>query len=98
LLGGLAGDEILLSIQQVVGDLELLGVVDDSNKLFDFFVGQSAGATIDVNFGLLADNVGKASANTSDSGHGEHDLSLAFNVSIQHTQDVLKLGGHLQTL
>jgi hypothetical protein len=98
LLGGLASDEILLSVQQIVGDLELLGVVDDSHQLLNLFVGEGTSSALDVNFGLLADDVGETSANTSDSGHGEHHLSLAFDVSVQHTKNVLKLGGHLETL
>ncbi len=97
-LSGLAGNNVLLSVEEVVRDLELLGVVDDSHKLFNFFVGEGTSAAINVNFSLLADDVGEASAYTGDLGHGKHDLSLAFNVSVQHTKNVLKLGGHLQTL
>ena len=97
-LAGLAGDEISLSVHEPIRDLELLGVVDDSNKLLNLFVGHGAGAAIHVNFGLLADQVGESLANTNNLGHGEHTLPLTVNVGVQHTQNVLELGGHLQTL
>ena len=97
-LAGLAGHEISLSVHEPIGDLELLGVVDDSNKLLNLFVGHGAGAAVNVDFSLLADKVGETLANTNNLGHGEHTLSLTINVGVQHTKNVLKLGGHLQTL
>lgn len=35
---------------------------------------------VEVNIGLLADQVGVATANTLDLGQGEHDLLLAINL------------------
>lgn len=97
-LAGLAGNEISLSVYEPIRDLELLRVVDDGNQLLNLFVGHGSGAAIDVNFGLLTNQVGEALANTNNLGHGEHAFPLTVNVGVQHTQNVLKLGSHLQTL
>jgi hypothetical protein len=97
-LGGLAGGEITLSVHEPIRDLELLGVVDDSNQLFDFFVGEGTGSAVDVNFRLLADKVGEALANTNNLGHGKHSLALTIDVGVQHTENVLKLRSHHQAL
>ena len=90
-LAGLAGDEISLSIYEPIRNLELLGVVDNSDQLLNLFVGHRASATIDINFSLLADQVGKALANTNNLGHGEHAFPLSIDVGVQHTQNVLEL-------
>ncbi len=46
---------------------------------------------VHVNVGLLADQVGKATANTLDLGQGVHDLVLTIDVGVEDTQNVLKL-------
>jgi len=95
---GLAGGEVLLSVDEPVGHLELLRVHDDGDKLLHLLRGKGTGATVDVDLGLLAHKVGVSLANTTDLGHGEHALPLTLNVRVHHTEDVLELGGHLQTL
>jgi hypothetical protein len=97
-LSGLAGGEVLLSVNEPIWNLELLWVVDDGDQLFNFFVGKSTSTTVNVNFSLLADQVGEALADTNNLGHGEHNLALSIDVSVQHTKNVLKLISHLQTL
>jgi hypothetical protein len=94
-LSGLTSNEVLLSVDEPVRDLELLGVVDDSNKLFNFFVGKGTSTAVDINFSLLADKIGEALSNTNNLGHGKHGLALTIDVSVQHTKNVLKLIGHL---
>ncbi len=44
-----------------------------------------------VHLGLLADQVGEPAADTADGGHGVHDLLLAIDVGVEHTQNVLEL-------
>lgn len=53
---------------------------------------------VDVHLGLLAADVGEAAADTPDGGQREHDLLLAVDVGVQHTQNVLKLIGGDQGL
>jgi len=93
-----ASGEVLLPVDEPVGHLELLGVHDDGHKLLNLLIGQSTSATVDIYLCLLADQVCETLADTTDLGHGEHALPLTLNVGVQHTQNVLKLGSHLQRL
>lgn len=97
-LGGLSGNNILLSVDKPVRNLELLGVVDDGHELLNLFVGEGTSTAVDINLSLLADKVGETLSNTNDLSHGEHGLALSIDVGVQHTKNVLKLIGHLKTL
>ena len=44
-----------------------------------------------VDVSLFADEVGESSPNTSDGGHGEHDVAGAIDVGVLDTKDVLEL-------
>ncbi len=91
-LGVLSGLEILLSIEEPERDLELTGVLDDCNDLFDFISGELSSALVYVDLGLLADKVGETASKTLDFGKSEDNVTLSLNVSIQNTEDVLELG------
>ncbi len=43
---------------------------------------------------LLEDDVGVTAADTLDGREGEHDVPLAIDVRVHHTQDVLEVGRH----
>ncbi len=45
---------------------------------------------VEVDLSLLADNVGETAPNTADGCQGKHDLLLAIDVGIEHTQNVLE--------
>ena len=45
-----------------------------------------------IDVGLLADEVGESSADTTDGGEGVHDLLATVDVGVQHTKDVLEVG------
>ncbi len=45
---------------------------------------------------LLEYEVGVAPPDALDGGHGEHDVALPVNVGVEHTQDVLEVGGDHQ--
>eukprot|EP00353_Schmidingerella_taraikaensis_P007849 CAMPEP_0185579484 /NCGR_PEP_ID=MMETSP0434-20130131/14922_1 /TAXON_ID=626734 ORGANISM="Favella taraikaensis, Strain Fe Narragansett Bay" /NCGR_SAMPLE_ID=MMETSP0434 /ASSEMBLY_ACC=CAM_ASM_000379 /LENGTH=128 /DNA_ID=CAMNT_0028197513 /DNA_START=110 /DNA_END=493 /DNA_ORIENTATION=- len=96
-LRSLTGHSVLLSVDKPVGNLVLLVVGNDGAQQLNLFVGKSTSATVDVHLSLLADKIGITASNTSDLGKGEHHLSLTIDVGVQHTQDVLKLRGHLKT-
>lgn len=51
----LSGLEILLSVQEPKGDLELARVLDDGDELFDFIGRKFSGSLVDIHFGLFAD-------------------------------------------
>lgn len=90
-LGVLAGLPVLLSVEEPEGDLELAGVLDDGDELLDLVGGELAGALVDVDLGLLADEVGEAAAEALDLGQGEDDIPLTLNVGVEDTQNVLEL-------
>jgi hypothetical protein len=46
---------------------------------------------VQVDIGLLADQVGETTTNTLDVSQGVHDLTLTINVGVEETQDVLEL-------
>lgn len=46
---------------------------------------------IEVNIGLLADQVGVPTADTLDFGHGIHDFAFAIDVGVEQTKNVLKV-------
>lgn len=57
-------------------------VLEDTQKSIDE-------PLLQVDIGFFADNVGVSSANTLDFGQGVHDLTLAINVGVQQTENVL---------
>ena len=44
---------------------------------------------VQINVGLLADDVGVSPTNTLNLGHGVHDLALSIDVGVQQTENVL---------
>lgn len=53
---------------------------------------------LDVNLGLLAADIRESAADTSNRRQSEHDLLLAINVGVEHTQNVLELIGYKKRL
>lgn len=90
-LGGLTVLEVALTVKKVVGDLELTGVLDDSNDAIDFLVGQRSSTLRKVDIGLLENKVGESTTDTLDGGEGVHDLLTTLDVGVEYTKDVLKL-------
>ena len=91
-LGVLSSLEILLPIEEPERDLELTGVLDDSDELLDLIGCGLTGTLVDVYLRLFADEVGETASETTDFGHGEHNVTLSLNVCIENTKDVLELG------
>jgi hypothetical protein len=90
-LGILTRLEILLPVEEPKWDLELAGVLDDGDELFDFIGRQFSGALVDVDFGLLTDEIGETTSETLDLSEAEDDVPLALDVGVEDTQDVLEL-------
>lgn len=89
-LGVFAVTDVLLPVEEPVGYLELAGIADDGDQTFHLFLGELAGAFVEVNIGLLADNVGESTADTLDGGKSEHNLAVTVNVRVHHTKNVLE--------
>ena len=86
-------DLVFLSVQEPGWDLVVTWVLHDGNNSFQFFLGQFTGTLVQVNIGLLADQVGVTTTDTSDLGQGEHDLDSTIDVGVQQTRGVSKGSG-----
>jgi len=84
--------KILLSVEEPKRDLELTGVLDDSDKLFDLIGSELSGTLVHVNLGLFADKVTETTSDTLDLGNSEDDIALTLNVGVENTQNVLEFG------
>ena len=87
----LAVDNVALSVEEPGGDLVLGRVLDDGDNSLQLFGGELTSALVQVNIGLLADQVGVTTTDTLDLGQGVHDLLLAIDVGVQKTQDELEV-------
>mmetsp|Transcript_7643 Transcript_7643/g.21804 ORF Transcript_7643/g.21804 Transcript_7643/m.21804 type:complete len:144 (-) Transcript_7643:21-452(-) len=84
--------EILLPVEEPKRNFELTGILDNCYKFFNLVSRQLSSAFVDIDFGLLADQVCKTTSKTLDFCEAEDDVPLALNVGVDNTQDVLKLG------
>lgn len=84
---------ILLSVQEPVGDLVLGRVQQDGGHLLELFLGKFSGALGGRDTGLAAAQEGETAADTLDGGEGEGNLALTINVGIQNTNNVLEAIG-----
>jgi len=91
-LAVLAIDNIALPVEEPRGNLVLEGVLDDGDDTLKLFGGEVTSALVQINIGLLADQVGVSATDTRDLGQGVHDLLLSIDVCVQQTDDVLEVG------
>ena len=90
-LGVLSSLEILLSVEEPKGDLELTGVLDNSNNLFDLISGKLSSSLVNIDFSLFANKIGETTSETLNFGQSENNISLSLNVSVENTENVLEL-------
>merc|ERR1712033_22283 len=86
--------DILLSVEEPVGDLVLTRIVHDRHDPLHLFLREFSSALGHIDVSFLADDVGKSSTATFDTRHSEHDLTTAINVRVHHTKNVLELFWH----
>jgi len=94
----LPGLKILLSVQEPFGDLELKWVLDDGDQLFDLIISELPCSFVAVNFSHLAAHIGETATDTLDGAQRELGLDTSIDVGVQHTQNVLEIGGHDERL
>jgi len=90
-LGGLAVLVVTLSVKEPLGDVELEGVGDDGLDGLNLVLAQLASSAVEVNAGLLANQVGESRAQTSNLAESINNLVSAIDVGVQDTQDMLEL-------
>lgn len=86
----LSGLEVLLPVEEPERNLELAGVLNDSNNLFNLIGRQFSSALVNINFGLFANQIGKARTDTGNLGESKDNVALSFHVGIENTQNVLE--------
>ena len=59
--------------------------------LYNIRVGCGNVPLVEINIGLLANQVGVTASNTLNLGQGDHNLLLAVNIGVEQTQDVLEV-------
>ena len=77
--------KVLLSVQEPSWNLIFGWVLHDLDNSLQLFLGQFTGSLIKINIGLLANQVGVSSTNTSDSSQSVDDLNLTVNVCVHQT-------------
>ncbi len=86
---------VVATIDEPLGDSKGNRVSDNLLDLLPSLLADFASARVEVDLGDLADEVGQSRADAADGGQGEGDLTLAFEVGVQHSDDVLEFGGVL---
>lgn len=81
----LTSDLVFLSVQEPSWDLVLTWVLHDGDNSLQLFLGQLTGTLVQVNVGLLTDQVRVSSTDTSNLGQGIHDLDSTIDVGVQQT-------------
>lgn len=92
-LGVLAILDVLLSIEEPVGDLVLARVEDDRDETLHLLLRQLTGTLVEVHIGLLADNVRETASDSLDRGERKHGLAVTIDIRVHNTQNVLKTFG-----
>jgi len=69
----------------------LCGVLDDCDDSLEFFGCDFTSALVQVDIGLLADEVGVATADTLDPGQGVHNFLFAIDVGVEETKNELEV-------
>jgi hypothetical protein len=87
----LAIDDIALSIDEPRGDLVLGRVLEDSDDSLELFRGELTSALVQIDIGLLADQVGVSATDTLDLGQGVHNLLLSVNIGVEKTENELEV-------
>src|SRR3569832_1989606 len=82
--------DILLTIEEPEWDLELTWILNDSHQFFNFIGSQFTGTLIDTDFGLIANQIGETTSNSTNLGQTKHHIALSFHVGVENTQNVLE--------
>ena len=93
-VGALSG--VLLSVEEPLGDVVLVGASNDVINAVDLLLGDLSRSLVDVDLGDLEGKSGESSSNTADLSKTERSLLFTVDVCILHSQNVSELVGILQ--
>jgi hypothetical protein len=88
-VGVLAIDDIALSVDEPCRDLVLGGVLEDGDDSLELFGGELTSALVQIDIGLLADQVRVSATDTLDLGQGVHNLLLSVNIGVEKTENLV---------
>ena len=86
---------IVTTVDEPFRNAESNRVSDDLLDLLPGLFADFASTGVEVDLGDLADQVGQSGTDTTDGGQRVGDLTLAFEVGVQHSDNVLEFGGVL---
>merc|ERR1719442_86241 len=89
-LVGLTVFDILLPIQEPVGNLVLTRVLHNGDDFLNLFFAELTSTFVKIDVSLLEDKVGITTTDSLDGGDCEHNVSFTINVRVHNTQHVLK--------
>lgn len=81
---------VLLTIEEVIRNLVLTGVLHDGDDAFHVSSVHFTSAFAHINFSLATDDPSITTTTTLDGSHGELNLLLSINVGVEDTQNVLE--------
>lgn len=94
-LTALAVDNVLLSVEEPVWDLEFGRVLQDGHDSLKLIGVQLTSPLAKIDISLLADNVGISSTNTLDLSESVLNLDLAVNVGVEQSVKINEKGKSL---
>lgn len=84
-------NNVTLSIEEPVRNLELSRVLDDGDNSFKFIRVEFTSPLVEVYICLFAGNVCQSTPDTTNLGQSEHNFDSSVNIGVEKTKDVLKL-------
>jgi len=90
-LGVFAIHNISLSVEEPSWNFVLCGVLDDCDDALKFFGCEFTSAFVEINIGLLANQVGVSSPNTLDLGQSVHDFLPSIDIGVEETENELEV-------
>lgn len=82
--------DVLLSVEEPIGDFILPGVLHNGDDALHLVLRQLPRPLRQVDVGLTQHHMGVAPPHALDGGDGEGDLAAPINVGVQHSQNVLE--------
>ena len=95
-MGPSALSGVLLSVEEPLGDVVLVGASNDVTNAVDLLLGDLSRSLVDVDLGDLHSKDGESSSNTADLSKTERSLLFTVDVCVLHSENVSELVGVLQ--
>ena len=78
--------DVVLTVQEPSWDLVMGWVLHDLDNSFQFFLGQFTSSLLQINIGLLTNQVGVTTTNTLNGGQSVNNFNVTIDVGVQQTE------------